>query len=213
MKWVRAIVSLVLAAAAFWALDNRHGTFPALGKLLDPFAGFWQNGEPVRRHPRRRSTVPGLREEVRVVWDDRRVPHIFARNDHDLFLAQGYVAASLRLWQMDFQSLYTAGRISEVVGPVGLRQDIFTRRFGLPWAAENALRAFRDDPEDEGGPRGVHGRRQRPHPGPRPQGPARRIQDPRLPAGAVDGLQVRPAPQGDGLLAHLLQPGRRHDAG
>ena len=45
MRWVRAIVTLLLAAAAFWALDNRHGTFPALGRLLDPFTGFWQNGE------------------------------------------------------------------------------------------------------------------------------------------------------------------------
>ena len=144
MKWIRAIVTLLLAGAAFWALDNRHGMFPALGKLLDPFSGFWQNGEGADALPGT-LRVPGLRGEVRVVWDDRRVPHIFAGNDHDLFLAQGYVAATLRLWQMDFQSLYTAGRISEVVGPATLRQDIFTRRFGLPWAAANAARAFRDD--------------------------------------------------------------------
>jgi len=146
MKRARAIISLVLAAAAFWALDNRHGSFPALGKLLNPFAGFWQNGDRGDAIPKT-LTVPGLREEVRVAWDEHRVPHIFARNDHDLFLAQGYVAATLRLWQMDFQSSYTAGRISEVVGAAGLRQDIFTRRFGLPWAAENTIRAFRDDPE------------------------------------------------------------------
>jgi len=146
MRWVRAIVSLVLAAAVFWGLDNHHGTFPALGKLLNPFAGFWQNGSRSDAVPEK-LVVPGLREEVRVVWDARLVPHIFAKNDHDLYLAQGYVAASLRLWQMEFQALYTAGRISEVVGPVGLRQDIFTRRFGLPWAAENAVRAFRDDPK------------------------------------------------------------------
>jgi penicillin amidase len=146
MRWVRAIVSLVLSAAVFWGLDNRHGTFPALGKLLNPFAGFWQNGSRPDAVPDE-LVVPGLRDEVRVVWDARRVPHIFAQNDHDLYLAQGYVAASLRLWQMEFQALYTAGRISEVVGPVGLRQDIFTRRFGLPWAAENAVHAFRDDPK------------------------------------------------------------------
>jgi penicillin amidase len=144
MRWVRAIFSLALAAAVFWGLDNRHGNFPALGRLLDPFAGFWQNGSRSAILPEM-LVVPGLRDEVRVVWDSRHVPHIFAKNDHDLYLAQGYVAASLRLWQMDFQALYTAGRISEVVGPVGLRQDIFTRRFGLPWAAENAARAFRDD--------------------------------------------------------------------
>ena len=146
MRWIRAIVSLVLAAAVFWGLDNRHGTFPALGKLLNPFAGFWQNGSRSDAIPEK-LVVPGLRNEVRVVWDARRVPHIFAQNDHDLYLAQGYVAASLRLWQMEFQALHTAGRISEVVGPLGLRQDVFTRRFGLPWAAENAVRAFRDDPK------------------------------------------------------------------
>ncbi len=146
MKTVRAVVSLLLAGLIFWALDNRHGTFPALGRLLDPFSGFWRNGEGVDRIPEK-LVVPGLREEVRIVWDDRRVPHIFAANDRDLYLAQGWVAASLRLWQMEFQALYTAGRISEVVGPIGLRQDIFNRRFGLVWGAENAQRAMRQDTE------------------------------------------------------------------
>ncbi len=146
MKWVRAIVSLLLAAAAVWALDNRHGAFPALGRLLDPFSGFWRNGDRSDDLPGT-LVIPGLREEVRVVWDDRRVPHIFAANDHDLFLAQGYVAAALRLWQMDFQSLYAAGRVSEIIGPAGVRQDLFQRRFGLPWAAERSLRAFREDPK------------------------------------------------------------------
>jgi len=146
MRWIRAIVSLVLATAVFWGLDNRHGTFPALGKLLNPFAGFWQNGSRSDSVPEK-LVVPGLRDEVRVVWDSRRVPHIFAQNDHDLYLAQGYVAASLRLWQMEFQALFTAGRISEVVGPIGLRQDLFNRRFGMPWAAENAVRAFRSNPK------------------------------------------------------------------
>ena len=146
MKWARAIATLVLAAAIFWGLDNRHGTFPALGKLLNPFAGFWQNGGRGDTPPESLD-VPGLLDEVRVVWDSRHVPHIFARNDHDLYLAQGYVAASLRLWQMEFGALFTAGRISEVVGPLGLRQDRFNRRFGLPWAAENAVRAFRTDPK------------------------------------------------------------------
>jgi penicillin amidase len=46
---------------------------------------------------------------------------------------------------MDFQSLYTAGRISEVVGAMGLKQDRINRRLGLAWAAEKALGAYRDD--------------------------------------------------------------------
>jgi len=146
MKLVRAIVTLVLAAAIFWGLDNRHGAFPALGKLLSPFAGFWLNGGRDDAPPESLE-VPGLFDEVRVVWDARHVPHIFAGNDHDLYLAQGYVAASLRLWQMEFQAFYTAGRISEVVGPAGLRNDRLNRRRGLLWAAENAVQAFRAEPK------------------------------------------------------------------
>ncbi|HYA48773.1 MAG TPA: penicillin acylase family protein, partial [Burkholderiales bacterium] len=91
-------------------------------------------------------TVPGLREEVRIAWDARHVPHIFAANDHDLCFAQGYVTARDRLWQMEFQLLYAAGRISEVIGPMGLQQDLFNRRFGMVWAAENSLRKCREDP-------------------------------------------------------------------
>jgi penicillin amidase len=144
MRGVRAVVSLVVAAGLFWGLDNRHGTFPALGKLLNPFAGFWQNGTGSDAIPKT-LVVPGLRGEVRVVWDEKHVPHIFAENDHDLLEAQGYVAASLRLWQMDIQSLFTAGRVAEVVGGSALRQDIFTRRFGLPRAAETAVRAMAGD--------------------------------------------------------------------
>lgn len=146
MKWVRAIVSLLVAAAIFWALDNRHGTFPPAGRLLNPYAGFWQNGAQGDRPPADLA-VPGLRDEVRVAWDGRLVPHIFARNDHDLYMAQGYISAYLRLWQMEFQQIYSAGRISEIIGPAGLEMDRFNRRFGMVWAAENALKRFRDDPK------------------------------------------------------------------
>jgi penicillin amidase len=146
MKWVRAVVSLLIAAAIFWALDNRHGTFPPAGRLLNPFAGFWQNGAR-GDHPPAELAVPGLKEEVHVAWDGRLVPHIFARNDHDLYLAQGFIAAYLRLWQMEFQLIYTAGRVSEIVGPMGIQQDRYNRRFGMAWAAENALNKFRDDPK------------------------------------------------------------------
>jgi penicillin G amidase len=146
MKITRAVVSLLIAAAIFWGLDNRHGLVPAVGKLVNPFAGFWQNGTRGDAPPAE-LVVPGLRDEVRVAWDGRRVPHIFAGNEHDLYLAQGYISASLRLWQMEFQLLYTAGRISEVVGSMGLESDRFNRRFGMVWAAEKSLQKFREDPE------------------------------------------------------------------
>jgi penicillin amidase len=146
MKWVRVLLSLLLAAAIFWALDNRHGLVPPFGKLLNPFAGFWQNGTRGDRPPGDLA-VPGLRSRVTIAWDSRQVPHIFAANDHDLYLAQGYIAAYLRLWQMEFQVMYAGGRLSEVVGPDALPLDRFNRRFGMVWAAESAAAEIRKDSE------------------------------------------------------------------
>jgi len=145
MKVLRAAFVLTLAAAIFWGLHFRHGLFPPLGKLLNPFAGFWRNGD--RPDPSLKVLVlPGLRDRVDIVWDARRVPHIFARNDHDLYFAQGYVVARDRLWQMEFQALYAAGRLAEVFGPAALDNDRLQRRLGMVWAAEKAARAISDDP-------------------------------------------------------------------
>ena len=58
-----------------------------------------------------------------VRYDDRRVPHIFAQNDHDLYYAQGYLTARDRLWQMDFiahVAAWAAGR-NRGAGPAGNR--------------------------------------------------------------------------------------------
>lgn len=145
MKAVRAVISLLLAAFVFWALDNRHGLFPSAGKLLNPFAGFFRNGT-AGDSPPKRLRLPGLRADVHVVWDDRFIPHIFASDDHDLYFAQGYVCAYLRLWQMDFQVRYAAGRLAEVVGPGAVEFDRFQRRFGMTWSAERSLREFEKDP-------------------------------------------------------------------
>ncbi len=145
MKWVRAVMSLLISAFIFWGLNQRHGMVPPAGKLLNPFAGFWLANDRVD-HPPEKLALPGLESEVRVAWDDRLVPHIFASNDHDLYFAQGYITARDRLWQMEFQSLYAAGRLSEVIGPLGLEADRFNRRYGMVWAAENTVRALESDP-------------------------------------------------------------------
>ena len=144
MKILRAVLAITLAVAVFWGLNGRHGLFPPLGKLLNPFAGFWRNGSREDKPPAS-LTLPGLRDTVDIIWDARHVPHIFARNDHDLYFAQGYVVARDRLWQMEFQALYAAGRLSEVVGPALVQQDRLQRRLGLVWSAEKMARAFQDD--------------------------------------------------------------------
>ena len=42
----------------------------------------------------------GMHERGEIVRDRYGVPHIFARNAHDLFFMQGYVLAQDRLFQM-----------------------------------------------------------------------------------------------------------------
>ena len=77
--------------------------------------GFWQNAENNHFMFNHKVKIKGAIDKVEIVFDDRMIPHIFAQNDHDLYLAQGYVTAMHRLWQMDFQTRFAAGRISEVV--------------------------------------------------------------------------------------------------
>lgn len=71
--------------------------------------------------------VEGLAERVEVVRDRWGVPHIFAQNQDDLFLAQGFVAAQDRLFQMDLWRRIAVGETSEVLGRAGLAADRFAR--------------------------------------------------------------------------------------
>ncbi len=146
MKWLRPIVFSFISTALFYLLNNVIGQVPPLGKFLNPFAGFWQNNtstdEILANHE-----IPGLHEEVKIVWDDRRVPHIFARNEHDLYLTQGYITARDRLWQMEFQVLGAAGRLSEIIGARTIEYDRFRRRIGMVYAAERGLEMVFANPE------------------------------------------------------------------
>ena len=51
-----------------------------------------------------------------IIIDENHIPHIFAKNDNDLCFAQGYITAFDRLWQMEFQTMAAAGRLSEIIG-------------------------------------------------------------------------------------------------
>jgi penicillin G amidase len=61
-------------------------------------------------------TVPGLSQPVNVVRDRYGVPSISAADEHDLFLAQGYVTAQDRLFQMELDRHIAAGRLTELFG-------------------------------------------------------------------------------------------------
>jgi penicillin G amidase len=82
-----------------------------------------------------RLAVPGLSAPVEIVRVEPGVPHIYARNAHDLFFAQGYVHAQDRLWQMELNRNLGAGRLAELFGEGALEIDKVMRVLGLSRAA------------------------------------------------------------------------------
>ena len=76
-------------------------------------------------------TLAGLRDRVTVRRDERGIPYIEAKNDGDLYFAQGYVTASDRLWQMDLMRRNERGELAEVLGNAVLEQDKQHRTLGF----------------------------------------------------------------------------------
>jgi penicillin amidase len=144
MRIVKAAFAMIVLAAVVWTLHTRQGMIPPLGKLLDPCGGFWSNNAAADSLPEKLD-LPGLKSRVTVVWDDRHVPHVFAAGERDLYMAQGFLTARDRLWQMDFLSRYTGGRLAAVIGPQALEMDLLQRRLGMTWGAENFLKGLEGD--------------------------------------------------------------------
>lgn len=89
--------------------------------------------------------LDGLDGPVEVMRDSMGVPHIYASSEHDLFMAQGYVHAQDRFWQMDFWRHIGSGRLSEMFGESQVETDHFLRALG--WARVVQQELKRIDPE------------------------------------------------------------------
>ncbi len=83
--------------------------------------------------------VPGLHAPVEVERDSWGIPHIRAQSLDDLLLAQGYVTAQDRLWQMDLLRRAAAGELSEIFGAAAVEHDVENRTLGFRQAADAAL--------------------------------------------------------------------------
>ncbi len=84
-------------------------------------------------------TVAGLDAAVSVNRDAAGFAHITATTPHDLFVAQGYVHAQERMWQMEVWRRISAGRLSELFGAGSLEEDRYIRTLGWRRAAERDL--------------------------------------------------------------------------
>lgn len=154
MKIFKFVVALVLTFGlvyignSTWMVGGKQT--PRFGYFLSPATGFWQNAEGKTPNLSTVLRNPQLTGEVKVKYDDRFVPHIFAQNLNDAYFAQGYATASLRLWQMEFQTHVAAGRLSELIGhttPQVIEMDAQMRRSGLPRAAAASAEGWKADKE------------------------------------------------------------------
>ncbi|MBM3534377.1 MAG: penicillin acylase family protein [Alphaproteobacteria bacterium] len=74
-------------------------------------------------------TVAGLGEPAEIIVDRWGIPHIYAKSEHDVFLAQGFNAARDRLWQIDLWRRRGLGLLSEAFGPAYVAKDRAARLF------------------------------------------------------------------------------------
>jgi penicillin amidase len=146
MKFLKAFISIAFTLALIWALQTKFGPVPPIGKFLSPADGFWQNAESKHILATKHLNIPGLTGKVTIKYDENRIPHIFADNEHDLYYAQGYITATDRLWQMDVQTRQAAGRLAEVLGPQLLETDRYHRRMGMVYGAEKTIKAMLQEP-------------------------------------------------------------------
>src|SRR3982750_384752 len=79
------------------------------------------NGDTIRTR--------GLHHPVEIVRDCSGVSHIYTADEHDLFFAQGYVAATDRLFQLELWRRQATGTVAELLGPRELERDIGARLF------------------------------------------------------------------------------------
>ena len=76
--------------------------------------------------------LKGISDEVEVIRDKQGIPHIYAKNEKDLYTAVGYVMAQDRMWQMDLLRRVTTGRLSEMFGEKTVKTDLLMRALRMP---------------------------------------------------------------------------------
>jgi penicillin amidase len=79
--------------------------------------------------------LQGLVAPATLIYDAFGVPHLYAENVHDLFMAQGFVEAKDRFWQMEWWRHLSAGRAAELAGTAMVNTDIYLRTLNFSGAA------------------------------------------------------------------------------
>jgi penicillin amidase len=83
MNKLKAIICVIIPILLTYILNTKFGDIPPLLKFLNPFTGFWQNAETTSVNASKKIILKGAVQDVDIAFDDRMIPHIFAKNDHD----------------------------------------------------------------------------------------------------------------------------------
>ncbi|MEJ2221553.1 MAG: penicillin acylase family protein [Desulfobacterales bacterium] len=119
MKWLKRVLGLVLILIIAAVI--------AVAIIINPFGA-----SPLNTYTKDESLVlPGLKAPVTVHRDEKGMAFIYAQNMEDLWMAQGFVAAQDRLFQMELTKLFASGRIAELAGEKARDLDIKMRTLGF----------------------------------------------------------------------------------
>ncbi len=88
--------------------------------------------------------LDGNTDEVVVFRDAFGIPHIYAKNENDLYRAVGYCMAQDRLWQMDLLRRVCSGRLSEIFGEDLVETDLLLRSLRMPEKSRLILKNTED---------------------------------------------------------------------
>lgn len=80
--------------------------------------------------------IEGMDSSVTVKRDSNGISQLYADTSDDLFMAQGYVHAQDRFYEMDVRRHTAAGRLSEMFGEDTVESDAFLRTLGMYETAE-----------------------------------------------------------------------------
>ena len=152
MRFITFLFSFLITIVLIYLLNTPQSingkSVPPLGKIINPFTGFWQNAETIGDYKNTSISLSEIKGKGKVIYDDRMVPHVFASSTKEAFFIQGFITAQHRLWQMDISIRATNGTLAEILGKRLLERDKLQRRKGLQTAAENALEGWKKHPDD-----------------------------------------------------------------
>ena len=132
MRWIKKIIYILSSIALLLALV----IVLYLASLKPQYSGSVQ--------------VKGLQSMTEILFDSYGIPHIYAKNEEDAYLALGYLHAQERLFQMEMIRRIATGRLSEVFGRKYVPIDKFFKTLCLEEHSIASANSFIKDSLQQG---------------------------------------------------------------